>query len=221
MAWKSTTTSLILFTDFDGTVSTQDVGNRLFHHFSQGRSDDPVERWKRNEIDSRQCLLDEAAAMRDITEDELFAFIDGFAIDPTFPAFVTWARSWQIPLYVLSDGLDIYIRRLLASHGLGDLDIYANTAALENGRFRFSFPYLEGSCGQCANCKGSHIRNLRTPGSRAVYIGDGKSDLCALPEADMVFAKDFLAEHCLREGIEFLPFDDFSGITDMLTGSVG
>ena len=50
-----------VFCDFDGTISIQDVGNRLFHHFSDGKSDDPVAKWRSDQIDSRQCLIDEAA----------------------------------------------------------------------------------------------------------------------------------------------------------------
>lgn len=209
--------NLILFSDFDGTISTRDVGNRLFNHFSDGRSEEVVDRWKRNEIDSRKCLLGEAAAMRSFTERELFEFIDTFEIDETFLEFQDFASRHHFPLYLLSDGLDLYINRLLAKYKISGIPVLANSARFQNGGFAFDFPYFEHSCGGCANCKGYHLRRLRTEDSTVVYIGDGKSDLCALPEADIVFAKDFLAEYCRGEKIEFLPFDNFSAITKVLT----
>jgi 2-hydroxy-3-keto-5-methylthiopentenyl-1-phosphate phosphatase len=212
---------ITVFSDFDGTISTRDVGNRLFHHFSDGKSEEAVRRWKLNEIDSRECLLLEGAAMRDITETELFEFIDSFEIDPSFIDFVEYLRRRDIRLYLLSDGLDIYIYRLLQKYKLDDLEVFANSALLVDGRFEFKFPYFDKSCGRCANCKGHHIRNLRQPESLAVYIGDGKSDVCALDEADIIFAKDYLADYCREHKIEFLPFNNFSAITEVLAERIG
>jgi 2-hydroxy-3-keto-5-methylthiopentenyl-1-phosphate phosphatase len=95
---------LIIFSDFDGTVSTRDVGNQLFDHFSDGKSQEPVQRWKADQIDSRQCFVEEAALMRDFTEAEFFEHIDSFEIDPGFSEFVAFCDRSNIPLYLLSDG---------------------------------------------------------------------------------------------------------------------
>lgn len=210
------TKGLIFFSDFDGTISTRDVGNRLFNHFSHGKSDEPVARWRADRIDSRQCLLEEVMLIDDLTEEELFEFVDGFEIDPGFGEFVELCRSYSIPLYILSDGLDIYITRLLAKYRLNGVPVLANRARLDHGRLTITWPWLDGSCGFCGNCKGYHIRRLRKPGQKALYIGDGKSDLCAVEAADLIFAKDFLAEYCSRQEIEYLPFDGFSTITKIL-----
>lgn len=208
--------NLAVFSDFDGTISTRDVGNRLFHHFSDGKSIEPVRRWKSGEIDSRQCFLDEAALMRDITQAELDRFIEGFELDPHFKKFVSWCRMKNLPFYILSDGHDFYIKKLLRDNDLTGLQVYANQAVLQDGRMKFSWPWLEHSCGRCANCKGHHIRRLRKPGQKTVYIGDGLSDLCALKEADIIFAKDFLASHCQEFNIDYFPFDSFADVINIL-----
>lgn len=207
---------LIIFSDFDGTISNQDVGNRLFHHFSHGKSEELVNRWKADEIDSRECLLEESMLIDDLSEEELFAFVDCFEIDPDFKSFVEFCRNRELQLFILSDGLDIYINHLLQKNDLRGIPVLANQAWLEDGRLNISWPYHRHSCGSCGNCKGYHIRRLKQSGQKAVYIGDGKSDLCALPEADIVFATGFLADYCRSEGIDFLPFDNFSAITRML-----
>jgi 2,3-diketo-5-methylthio-1-phosphopentane phosphatase len=217
---RHSVSTVAIFCDFDGTISVQDVGNRLFHFFSDGQSDGPVALWRADKIDSRKCLLDEAALMRDVTEADLNGFIDSFPIDPTFPAFADFCRAQHLPLYILSDGLDLYISRLLERHGLAGLPVFSNRAVLENGRLRLSFPWLDNGCEVCANCKGFQIRRLRMPGQTAVYIGDGKSDLCAVPEADVILAKGFLADHCRENGMDFVPFNDFAEITDILKDNV-
>lgn len=211
---------LVVFSDFDGTISTEDVGNRLFHYFSGGRSEEPVGQWRQGIIDSRQCLLAEAELMRDVTERELRDFIDTFSIDETFAAFVDLMRRQAVPFNVLSDGLDLYIDQLLEREGLTGLPVLANKARIEQKRLKLSFPYLEDSCGGCANCKGYHIRRLRPQGARTIYIGDGKSDLCALPEADIIFAKGYLAEYCRSHHIEYLPFEKFSAISSAVTRNI-
>lgn len=210
-------TQLTIFSDFDGTISTLDVGNRLFHHFTQGRSEEPVRLWRADQIDARQCLVDEAALMRETSESELYDYIDSFQIDSGFSSFAEWCRIRNLPLFILSDGLDLYIERLLRREGLSDLPIFANQGHLENGRLSISFPYHTEGCGRCGNCKGFHLRRLRRKGCKNVYIGDGKSDLCALPEADIVFAKGFLADYCRQNGIDFEPFDDFTSLVRQLT----
>ena len=207
---------LIIFSDFDGTIAVKDVGNRLFYHFSDGRSEEPVARWRRDEIDSRQCLEQEARLMRDVTEAEVYEFVDRFERDPGFAGFVSLCREYALPLYILSDGLDLYVRRLLDKSGMDGIPVMANQAKVENSRLVISWPHFAQSCGRCGNCKGYHLRRLKQPGRLAVYIGDGKSDLCAVPEADVIFAKGDLAEFCRREDIDFLPFNDFSAISQML-----
>jgi 2-hydroxy-3-keto-5-methylthiopentenyl-1-phosphate phosphatase len=207
---------LVLFSDFDGTVSIGDVGNRLFHHFSRGRSEEPVSRWLEGKIDSRQCLIEEAALMEDVTVEEINDFIDSYEIDPYFSPFVELVRDRGIPLYILSDGLDLYIHRLLTQNGLDHVPFFSNRAELNSGRLHFSWPYYDQSCGGCANCKGYQIRRLRRPGQKAIYIGDGKSDLCALPEADLIFAKGYLAEHCRRSGLDFYAYEDFKAVRERI-----
>jgi 2-hydroxy-3-keto-5-methylthiopentenyl-1-phosphate phosphatase len=206
----------MFFCDFDGTVTIQDVGNRLFHHFSDAGSDAPVALWRADKIDARQCLLQEAELMRDVTMDDLYSFIDGCSIDPVFPRFAALCRMRKIPLYILSDGLDIYIQRILMTHGISDIPVSANHAELDGRRLMISFPLGTDGCPRCGNCKGFQIRNLRKGGFKTIYVGDGKSDLCALPEADIVFAKGFLAEYCLQNRIDFHPFESFTSLVQLL-----
>lgn len=216
MAQRNRNDDLIIFSDFDGTIARRDVGNKLFHYLSDGRSEEVVARWKAGEIDSRECLRQEAELARDTTLEEFFEFVDGFDLDPGFADLATLCRSCDLPLYIVSDGLDLYIRHLLNRHGFDALPVFSNRAIFDNGRLAITWPYADGSCGRCGNCKGYHIRRLKKPAQTAVYIGDGRSDVCAVPEADVIFAKGELADYCRKESIDFCPFDDFSMVTETI-----
>ena len=51
------------------------------------------------------------------------------------------------------------------------------------------------------------LRALRRPGDVVVVFGDGDSDLCPAREADLTFARGWLAERCAAEGLPWRPLD--------------
>ncbi len=198
-----------VFCDFDGTITHDDIGNRLFDYFSDGRARDAVARWEAGEIDSQQCLIEEAASLRDISESELHAFLDGFAIDPGFLPFAVLCEYYNVPLTILSDGLDLYINYILNRHRLNHIPVCTNSGQLENGRIITAFPWSDNNCPRCANCKGYQISRLTPSGHTSIYIGDGRSDLCAIGTADVLFATGFLADYCTAHDIDYIAFDSF------------
>jgi 2-hydroxy-3-keto-5-methylthiopentenyl-1-phosphate phosphatase len=204
--------SLLIAVDFDGTIVPQDVGNALFHDFTDGRGDEAVERWRRGEIGSVECYIEEARHARG-TPDQVEAFVERFSVDPTFPPFAKWAGGAGHELVVLSDGMDFYVKRILDRAGLSGLLFDANRLVITDiGCFEVEFPFQGQGCGREAMCKGAAIVRHRSNGQRVVYVGDGLSDRCALPEADLVFARGVLADICSDEGYDFSPFSHFDDV---------
>lgn len=207
-----------IFTDFDGTIALQDVGDRLFIQFGDEKKWwQLVQQWREKKIDGRELWRRQSEITR-ITDEQMDRFAAAQAIDATFTPFVQFCRRNKYPVYVLSDGMDAYIHRILSAHGIVNIKVRANHLHINaDGTLSVSFPYFEQSCGQCANCKGSHIRKERRPGETAVYIGDGYSDLCAVDAADILFAKDALADHCHENNIPFEPYASFADVQKRLT----
>lgn len=195
-----------LFIDFDGTIATEDVGNRFFTTFCNGRNRELVERWKRREVTSIECLRGEAALIT-ATEAELLEFSRQFDIDPGFHTICEICSEHDIPVRIVSDGLSLYIKEILKKHNFSDIPVFANRAIFSDGRVDVEFPHIEYSCGHCGNCKGGAIRTMRSPGSKTIFVGDGYSDLCAAGEADYLFAKGDLATYLGRENEAFIPFE--------------
>lgn len=200
-----------LFLDFDGTTSTVDVGRSFFTTFSNGRVLPLVEKWAKREISSFECLREEAKLIQ-ASEADLDEFSLQFGIDPGFSDLYDLCVSNDIPVYIVSDGLDLYIRSIMQRHGFGHVPVLANHAIFKSGKLEIEFPYLDDSCGHCGNCKGSAIERLRRNGDRSIFVGDGYSDLCAVNVADYLFAKSDLADYLTRSGKEFLPFDTLKDV---------
>ncbi|MFH1008727.1 MAG: MtnX-like HAD-IB family phosphatase [Candidatus Latescibacterota bacterium] len=209
-----------VFCDFDGTIAVQDVGNLLFRTFTDGGWREWVGRWIRGEISSRECLEAECALVQ-ATEAELERFVLTQEMDPHFPTFVQHCREKEIPITLLSDGLDFYIERILAQNDLSDLPFYANHLALDHGKLTPEFPYHDAGCGKCGNCKVFHITQGRAPDEQVVYIGDGYSDRWAAQNADHVFAKKDLLKCCREEGIACHEYADLGDVLRILPTLLG
>lgn len=194
------------------------MGYRIFHHFSGGKVDELIPDWMSGRLSTRDCLRREAEMSR-LTSEDLDQFLLQFEVDPTFPAFVRACEDQQIPFTILSEGMDLYIKRLLAKAGLEHLTTVSNLGRIEGDRLRIDFPRENKTCTRCGTCKGEVIRECRESypaGTKVVFVGDGLSDACAAREADLVFAKKDLADYCLGQQIKYLSYDDFNDVMSRL-----
>ena len=206
-----------LFVDFDGTVTHKDVGNGIFNRFlrpellEQGWHDEILKLWKAGSISSRECLSYECENSV-VTEIELNAELEKFALTPGFVETVQYCRKHGIYLMILSDGLDYYIEYILGKYGISNVDYRANHVYFNNGTLAAEFPFVDKGCGRCGNCKRWHMDTICQDGDLVIYVGDGYSDRYAIRSADIIFAKHDLAEYCKRENLHFFPFDNFFDI---------
>jgi 2-hydroxy-3-keto-5-methylthiopentenyl-1-phosphate phosphatase len=118
-------------------------------------------------------------------------------------------------LRVVSDGLDYAIRAILARYQLDDLPVLANRLVQVGPRkWKLETPFANAECRvgsghcKCASAVREHGRQRRV-----LLVGDGASDFCAAGEADYVFAKHRLIEHCRRADI---PHASIVGFADAI-----
>ena len=80
-----------------------------------------------------------------------------------------------------------------------------------------AFPYFQSICSRSGNCKCSHLfRRNRPPGTRKIYVGDGRSDICPAGFCEILFAKGRLLEHYSTVRQDCIPFDDFRTVFPLL-----
>ncbi len=200
-----------VLTDFDGTITRSDVAEDLLEAFAPPVWWEIEELHRTRKIGTREALARQFALVRARKED-LLGFVDRHVrLDDTFPDFVAYCREREVRLEIVSEGLDLYLHFLLKKWGI-DLPARTNRATFEDGRVTIAYPYADATCTLCGTCKLLRLFELRTQGYRIAYVGDGHSDLCPAVEADLLFAKDELADLCRAEDIAFIPFESFTDV---------
>jgi 2,3-diketo-5-methylthio-1-phosphopentane phosphatase len=202
-----------MFIDFDGTLSQQDVGEEIFNEFGDERQvkkiiDDLLS----DKISSKQSWFELCNSVSSISENELNKFLETMLIESTFPSFQEYCKEQNFEIYVLSDGFDFYIDRILKNNNIDGLVVYANHLEITEGKLIPSFPYYDDASFSSANCKRNHILNHSSEDDFTVFIGDGNSDKEVVEYCDFVFAKDDLLKFCEKERITFFPFKNFDDV---------
>ncbi len=211
--------AFIVFSDFDGTITQADVTDRILEELAHPLWREVEDEWVRGLIGSRECL-ERQMALVDASTEELNAVIDSIPLDPTFTAFYQFTRRGGIPFYVVSDGFDYVISRILKRAGVdGELEngrhIYASHLEVSGRRVAASFPHSDCEHG-CATCKAAVMRQVENRETRIVFIGDGFSDRFAVEKADVVFAKKQLLGYCRRRNIPCRAFETFADVQTKL-----
>ncbi|MCP5058542.1 MAG: hypothetical protein GY937_17710 [bacterium] len=207
--------ALGVFCDYDGTFAVQDVGSTLAKTYaSEGRAA-LWERLSRGELSAWEYNMELLDGL-ELSEEKLDRFLKTVEPMPGAHELVAWCEERGVPFRVLSDGFDRNLDRLQELHGVR-FAYDANHLWYDAGRWRLAPGAPDASCG-CGTgvCKRGRIALFRRhhPGATVVHIGNGRvSDLCASEAADVVFAKDTLAEELDTRSISFEPFDDLHQVT--------
>ncbi len=197
----------------------------MFREYAGEKAKEIVRRYIDGEINARECLTQVCAAMGSLSREEFIRFVDRFDIDPHFPEFIRFCEEREIPVTILSDGLDAYVERVLNNYKLGRLVWFANHVEFveQDGATRLvpSFPYRDAECERCGNCKRNHLLTMSGDEDVIVYVGDGISDECPVRYADVVFAKDGLVPYCQKQNITYHTYDHFGDVQSRLQDVLG
>ena len=211
-----------VYVDFDGTITSQDVGNAFFVRFGGPRCQDIVAEYRNGTLSAAECFRRETAALGVLDLEEADAFLDSQEVDSTFAGFAAYCAERKYPLTVVSDGLDYYIRRILDREGLGQLTVYANSFTTVSGRtdgnsvMNVGFPYSDEVCDRCGCCKRNILLTRSSESDCIVYIGDGYSDRCPVQYADIVFARGDLQTYCQHKNISYYLYSSFLDVSARL-----
>jgi len=203
-----------IFLDFDGTITKNDVGEEIFKKIlKEDIVKKIVDDLLTDKISSRECWesLCESALIND--KNEFDNFILSQEIEPTLHQFVDYCDKNRFQLFVLSDGFDYYIEKILKRKNLSHLKVFSNKLILnDEGKLIPSYPHYNADCRSSANCKRNHIIENSGEDDYTVFIGDGSSDIDAIRYVDFIFAKDDLLKYCEVQRITYFPFRNFDEV---------
>ena len=208
MSWQ-------VIVDFDGTISRRDTTDLLLQGYAEPQWVEIEEEWLAGRIGSRECMSRQIELIRMTTRD-MRSFIEGIEIDWHFKSFVRQCQRHDLPVTIVSDGLDHIIHSVLERSGLENLQVRANQLQHEGGdRWSLSSPNASNACHALSGTCKCSIAAQRAD-CLTLVIGDGRSDRCVAQDADFVFAKAGLVRFCEEKRLPFQAFRDFAHASTLL-----
>jgi 2-hydroxy-3-keto-5-methylthiopentenyl-1-phosphate phosphatase len=205
-----------IFCDFDGTISSADTAALVFSSFAGPIWEEIEARWEAGDIDAATCMIQQVEQINAPLVD-IEAVLDGVGLRSGFAAFLEWSKARCIPVSIVSDGVDHFIRYFLERNGVAGVPVIANRlVAARHTRWTLEFPWHRAACAVGAGTCKCSIVNTGDQDGPTVYIGDGKSDFCVASKADILFATARLRAFCVERAIPFFPFESFADVQAIL-----
>ena len=210
------TSNWVVLTDFDGTISLEDVTDLRLERFAKEGWREIEALWTRGEIGSRACMAAQVSLL-DLSQTELDTWLTSIEIDPAFVTFVDAARSQGMAVIVVSDGLDYVIESILRRNGFGSIPIVANRLVQTSERsWRLDFPHAQNDCVKASGTCKCALLKAQQHSHSVLFIGDGASDFCVAHHADALLAKGRLIEYAQQQSIAHVPMNDFGDATQIV-----
>lgn len=209
--------------DFDGTISRRDTTDLVLETLAGPGWTELEDDWLAARITAAECMRGQVALIGG-DRAALDAVLDSVDLDPGFVDFVGWCEARGLPVSIVSDGVDYFIGRILARHGLERLPVVSNELKGEPGAWALEQPWSQAGCaagsGVC-KCAATGLRGKPAAPVTTVFVGDGRSDFCVAGRADILFAKDKLADYAAARAQPYHPFETFHDVTATLAALLG
>ncbi|MCH8989624.1 MAG: MtnX-like HAD-IB family phosphatase [Chloroflexi bacterium] len=201
-----------VLTDFDDTAAAQNVAEMLLKQFGDPGWKDVRQRFRDGRIGLKEY---QEITFRNIRADRatMQSYVKEHAsLRPFFRELWDFCQTNNIPMAVVSQGLDFYIEALLERAGLSRVPVYAVNTEFKAGEISYHYNHTYPGKESQGNSKGFVVESFQERGCYVFFAGDGQSDLEAARKADSTFAHRTLAKFCDEEGIPYQPFEDFRGM---------
>jgi 2-hydroxy-3-keto-5-methylthiopentenyl-1-phosphate phosphatase len=204
-----------VFLDFDGTVTRADTGVHVLERLGRPGWIDVDADYRSGLIGSREVLSREwplvaggLEAARGVARE--------VAVDEGFLPLVDALRAVGAELMVVSDGFGFLASEVCDAAGV---DVLTNRID-ESGEIVFPWQDRCCPCSTCGVCKQAPIKDARRRGRTTVLVGDGVSDRKAALLADVIYAKNDLADWCDDAGVDYRPFSGLADVQRLLVGAL-
>ncbi len=210
--------NLVLFCDFDGTITEKDNIVAIMRKFAPPQWETLTQQILNQEISVREGVGQLFQLLPSTLKQEIIDFLLAEAnIRPGFGEFVRYCERAGIELLITSGGIDFFVEPILAPFDL-KVPIYCNGSDFSGETIRITWPHRcdEHCQNDCGMCKTTIIRRYDPSRYYRVVIGDSITDLAGAKLADFVIARSLLEEKCRELGLPHRPFATFFDVIDIL-----
>ncbi|MGM0411302.1 MAG: MtnX-like HAD-IB family phosphatase [Bacillota bacterium] len=218
---NKTNNNLVIFSDFDGTISIQDVNDEIFKKFGDEHSQEIEKKLKNNMISDRKAMEKQYERL-DMSKNDFESFIyNNINIDPYFKEFYKMVKENDLDFSIISGGFIEYIIIALNKANISfDHPIYASTINFLKDNTKPNFLHDIKECkeifGPCGNCKNKILKKMDN--KKIIYIGDGLTDRCVADMVDLLLVKSnsILENYCINNNISYNPFNTFKDVKNIV-----
>ena len=202
----------IVFCDFDGTITEEETFVGALFRICE-KSD--LEYWfnkiKSKQISLGECMTNLFQTVPSDRFDRIIEYSESVNVRNGFGGFLDYLHQMCIPIVVISGGIS-YMQDIILRPYMHRISArYACELDISGPKMRFTSNYADEN------------ENMNKLAVMALYeyrqcicIGDNITDIRMSEKADILFARDKLAEHCIAVSKQYYEWNDFNDVTATL-----
>ncbi len=206
---------VIFQSDFDGTITVDDISFLILDKFAAGDWRAILKDYKFGRISVGQF---NTLAFSMVAEDKQILtdyVLNNYQIRPGFLELVNYCAQENIRFAIVSNGLDFYIKAIINDLGFNSMEIYSARANFGRGKINAVYEGPDGSIIH-NGFKESFARHFISQGYRIIYAGNGVSDFPAAKMAHHAFATESLVKKLDEAQIPFFTFFELNDVVSKL-----
>ncbi|MBD2337123.1 HAD-IB family phosphatase [Calothrix sp. FACHB-156] len=201
----------IIFCDFDGTITSEETFVAVLKKFAPQLSAKLLPEMYARRVTLREGVKTILESIPSSRYSEILEFTQPQPIRTGFVELLDFLEFQGVPLVVVSGGLRGMVETVLDNlvqrvHAIHAVDVETS------GDFLKVNSQYEGGTELIAKVQVM----AKYPAYQKIAIGDSLTDLNMALEANLVFARDRLAEYLDEHQKPYIPWNDFSQIRDYL-----
>ncbi len=201
--------------DFDGTITEEDISFLLLDAFASSNWRRLLAEHKEGKI-SIGCFNTRAFMMIKENKQTLDRFVREKAkLRAGFHKLLAYCRQKGSRFVIVSNGLDFYIKIILETIGVNNIEVYAAQARFSPAGIKTQYIGPDGVKVQ-DGFKEAYVRHFLKNGYRVIYVGNGVSDISSARLAHHIFATGPLLAHYQESNLSCTPFTDLNDVVSGL-----
>jgi len=206
--------NISLIIDFDDTLVESNTAREVLREFIPVEYDEFAEMYRSKKVNFKnyQELSFNRALSKTNSKNIQKSSIKNSKIRKGFKNLVKYCENSGVKIYILSSGLELYIKPVLKEYA-SNLKIIAadiNFDKKNNAIFGYNKSYDDICSPYWGICKCKTVESL-SKNNFVIYVGDGiTTDLCASVKCDQIFALNPLYNSLLEKKIIVNKFEDFN-----------